>query len=238
MKLIHNSIEGLDYCGLNNKFVISKVLNSWEFLRSFKQRCLLFNRHLISGIYQFVFGSDSYIGSSKDIFSRCFLQHKNKALTKPNLHNKFYSAVVKNGWDQWTLNIICITPNHVNEFSEQFPDYILTEEDIDILEDLNYYELTVAEQLNLDYYKPTLNTSLLANWSSYNIGASGYVKTPEANDKFSLSFLNRSYTEDTKNLHKVNKTGTKLSDSTKIKMSKSHGGVTVKLLDLNTNEIV
>lgn len=106
------------------------------------------------------------------------------------------------------------------------------------MKDLTSYELTVAEQLNLDLYKPTLNTSLLANWSTYNVGATGYIRKSETNDKLSLSFLNRSFTKKTKELHRENKIGTKLSDLTKIKMSKSHGGVIVNLLDLNTNEII
>ena len=44
-------------------------------------------------------------------------------------------------------------------FAEKYPDVILTEDDLAILQDLTYYELILAEQLNLDYYKSTLNSS-------------------------------------------------------------------------------
>lgn len=105
-----------------------------------------------------------------------FIQHKNQAFTKTNKHRLFYSAVVKNGWAKFNLNIICLIPNHVLLFAEKYPEIIFTDKDLLILEDLIYYELTVAEQLNLDYYKPTLNQSLLANWSTYNVGATGYIR--------------------------------------------------------------
>lgn len=219
-----------DYCGLQNNFVFTKSpLNSWGFLRDFKSK---------AGIYQFVLGSDSYIGSTKDLYNRCFLQHKNQAFTKTNKHRLFYNAVIENGWGKWTLNIICIIPNHTVVFAEKNPDIILTGKDLSILQDLTTYELTLAEQLNLDYYKPTFNGSLLANWSTYNVGSSGYIRKAESNTNLSLSFLNRKFTEDTKELHKKNNIGKTLSDLTKIKMSKSHGGVTVNLLDVNTNEII
>ncbi len=50
------------------------------------------------------------------------------------------------------------------------------------------------------------------------------IRKSETNDKLSLSFLlkNRSFTKKTKELHRENKIGQKLSDLTKIKMSKSH----------------
>lgn len=65
------------------------------------------------------------------------------------------------------------------------------------------------------------------------------IRKSETNDKLSLSFLNRSFTKKTKELHRENKIGQKLSDLTKIKMSKSHQDrVIVNLLDLNTNEII
>ena len=218
------------YCGLLNGFVFTKSpLNSWDFLRDFKSK---------AGISQFVLGSDSYIGSTKDLYNRCFLQHKNHAFTNTSKHRFFYNAVVENGWGKWILNIICTIPDHAVVFAEKFPDIILTDDDLAILQDLTYYELTLAEQLNLDFYKPTLNSSLLANWSSYNVGPTGYLRTDESNTNLSLSFLNREFSEDTKELHRTNNTGKTLSDLTKIKMSKSHGGVPVNLLDVNTNEIV
>ena len=185
------------YCGLHNKFLITKPLSTWDFLRDFKSK---------AGIYQFVIGSDSYIGSTKDIFKRCFIQHKNLAFTKPNKHKLFYKTVVENVWDKYILNIICVIPDHVILFTQKYLDFILNEKDLSILQDLTYYELTVAEQFNLDYYRPTLNTSLLANWSTYNVGSTGYIRKEEVNSKLSLFFFNRSFTGKTKELHKINNT--------------------------------
>lgn len=59
----------------------------WDLLRNYKG---------IPGIYLFCNGKDSYLGSSKDLFTRCFTQHKNNAFTKKSIHKKFYSNVVKN----------------------------------------------------------------------------------------------------------------------------------------------
>jgi len=69
-------------------------------------------------------------------------------------------------------------------------------------QDLISYELTIAEQLQLDFYKPTLNVNTLANWSSYNTGSTGYIRTDDLNDVLSLSFLNRSFSEYIRDLHK------------------------------------
>ena len=91
----------------------------------------------------------------KNIYNRCYIQHKNQAFTHTNKHKLFYNKVVKFGWDKFIFNIICIITNHVNNFSEKYPHYILTDIDKLILEDLTNYELTVAEQLNLNYYKPS-----------------------------------------------------------------------------------
>lgn len=106
------------------------------------------------------------------------------------------------------------------------------------MQNLTSYELTIAEQLNIDYYNPTLNLSLLANWSSYNKGSSGYIRKTESNEKLSLSYLNRKYTESTIELHSENNTGKKLSETTRILMSKSSGGVIVKLVDVNSNKTI
>ena len=37
---------------------------------------------------------------------------------------------------------------------EKYPHFIFKDKDKLILQDFTYYELTVAEQLNLDYHKP------------------------------------------------------------------------------------
>jgi group I intron endonuclease len=203
---------------------------SWDLLKDFKR---------VPGIYQFTLGTESYIGSTKDIYNRCFIQHKNHAFTSQDKHKKFYNLVEKNGWSKFTLSILRVTHNHVNNFSENFPNYVLTDKDLKILQLLTSYELTVIEQIYLDNVNPTLNSSLFANWSSYNIGSKGYIRTSESNKNLSLAFLNRKYSIDTKELHRKNNTGKRLSSLTKSKMSTSSGGVTVKLIDVNSkNSIV
>lgn len=97
------SVGSKFYCA-TNKFIVSKPLSSsWYFLNDFKS---------IAGIYQFLVDSESYIGSTKDIYKRCFTEHKNNAFVKTKKHRLFYNSVIKNGWDKYTLNIICVIPNY------------------------------------------------------------------------------------------------------------------------------
>ena len=196
-----------------------------------------------AGIYKFTMGTDSYIGSTKDIYNRCFIKHKNDAFTKTKRHKLFYDSVVKNGWSKFTFNLspygACVIPNHVDVFAEKFKNHILTDNDLVLLKDLTSYELTVAEQLCLDFYEPSLNGSFLANWSTYNVGSTGYVRSKKMNSNLSLSFLNRTFSESTRELHKKNNLGKKLSEATKLKMSKSSGGVGVTLISfINESECI
>ena len=93
-----------------------------------------------------------------------------------------------------------------------------------------------AEQIYMDLIQPTLNNNLFANWSTYNKGATGYIRSEIANSKLSLSFLNRSFNKSTLELHKQNRTGKKLSDITKKKISANCTGKPVILLDLIFNK--
>ena len=136
------------------------------------------------------------------MFVRCFKQHKNNAFTKNSVHKKFYSNVIKNSWSAFTLNILDLTPNHIELFSRLNPNYVLNKDEYNFLFDLTLYELTVAEQVYIDHIQPTLNGSFYANWSSYNIGAKGYVRNEESNIDLSLSFLNRSYNQTTIDIHR------------------------------------
>jgi hypothetical protein len=88
----------------------------------------------------------------------------------------------------------------------------------------------------MDLIQPTLNNNLFANWSTYNKGATGYIRSEIANSKLSLSFLNRSFNKSTLELHKQNRTGKKLSDITKKKISANCTGKPVILLDLIFNK--
>jgi len=221
----------LKYEPNKNHFVKSESLSknsspNWNFLKEFK---------LVPGIYQFIRDSDSYIGSTKDLYRRCFIQHKNQVFINTNKHKLFYNMVVRHGWDSFKLNILFLVPNHVKLFSESNPNYIITEEELLVLMDLISYELTIAEQLQLDFYKPNLNGSSLANWSSYNTGSTGYIRSDELNDELSLSFLNRNFSDYTKELHRKNRTGKVLDEHTKSKISKGHGGLVVYLVDINSN---
>lgn len=207
-----------------------KLPENWSTLRNYKG---------LPGIYKFSNGKNSYVGSSKNIFKRCFTEHKNNAFTKTSKHIKFYTSVVNNTWNVFTLDILDLTPNHVEIFSRLNPNHILTKIEYDSLQDLTLYELTIAEQIYLDAYKPTLNGSLYANWSSYNIGATDYIRSEESNQNLSFSNLNRSFNQATIDLHKSNRLGTKASEATKLKMSASHKGRPVTLIDVNTgNEIL
>lgn len=174
---------------LNKNITKIDLSQSWDSLKNYKK---------VTGIYQFVFGSESYIGSTKDIYNRCFIQHKNLAFTSTNKHKQFYSLVVNNGWSKFNLNILKIVFNHVNVYSEKYPNDILTAKDLQILQYLTFYELTITEQIYLDLFKPSLNKSLLANWSTYNVGAKGYIRTNKANENLSLAFLNREFSLETK----------------------------------------
>lgn len=79
---------------------------------------------------------------------------------------------------------------------------------------------------------------MLANWSTYNVGAKGYIRTNKANENLSLAFLNRNFSLETKELHRRNNTSKTVSELTKEKMSKSSGGVSVKLIDISSNNSI
>ena len=69
-----------------DKYVVSESLsNSWHFLK-------IFNK--VPGIYKFCRASgevelDSYIGSSINLYQRCFIQHKNNAIKLTSKHKLF-----------------------------------------------------------------------------------------------------------------------------------------------------
>lgn len=184
---------------------------------------------------------ESYLGSTKDLYIRCFKQHKNNAFTKTSKHKKFYNYVVKNTWSAFTLNILDLTPNHIELFSKMNPNYILTMKEYNILLDLTLYELTIAEQVYMDIIQPSLNGSVYAYWSSYNSGSKGFVRSEESKIDLSLSLINRSYNQSTIELHRNNRTGIKVSTDTKKKMSLSRQSIlknnrSVILFDVNSKK--
>lgn len=120
-----------------------------------------------------------------------------------------------------------VVPNHVEVFTEKYSNLILTY--FFLLKMLTIYETTYShmgrfnEQLYLDYLKPKLNGSLLANWATYNKGSTANIRSKK--ERLSLSFLNRSFSEKTKELHKIHNTGKILSANVKLKISKGSGGL-------------
>ena len=211
--------------GIKNPIIKINLPEEWQNLHKYK---------FIAGIYLFVNGKNSYLGSSKNLFNRCFVEHKNKAFTNTSKHKKFYSNIVKSTWNAFTLYILEILPNHIELFVKLNPYYVLNSNEYKLLSLLNLYEITIAEQIYMDFIQPTLNNNLFSNWSTYNEGSKGYIRNEIANSK--LSFLNRSFNKSTLELHKQNKIGKKLSDITKKKISENCIGKKVILLDLNSNK--
>ena len=226
---IQNQYLQNKFMGLVPSDIKKKLSDSWTFLRDYKS---------VPGIYLFEYCTDFYLGSTKNLYQRCFLEHKNHALTNTKKHAKFYNRVVELGWNKFSLAILQLVPNHVTVFAEKNVDYTLKDKDIKMLQYLTAYELTVLEQTYLDLYQPNLNSSLLANWSTYNKGGSGRIRTQEFKDRLSLSHLNRSFSEDTIELHRKNNLGKIMSISARKKMSESRGGVKVKLVDINSNNSI
>ena len=194
--------------GIKNTLIKISLPQDWNLLRSYK---------LMAGIYIFVNGKNSYLGSSQNLFNRCFVKHKNKAFTNTSKHTKFYSNVVKNTWDAFTLFILELIPNHIELFVKLNPNYILNLNENKVLKLLNLYELTIVEQIYMDIIQPTFNNNLFANWSTYNKGAKGFIRDLIFNNKLYLYFLNISFNKSTIELHKKNITDKKFSDITKKK---------------------
>ena len=132
---------------------------------------------------------------------------------------------------------MALVPNHVAAFALANPGSTLTMDEQELLTDLSLYHLTIVEQFFMGVLNPSLNTEKLANASSYNLGATGMVRSDAVRETVSLSHLGLSYSEATINLHRDNMLGTTRSDSTRLKMYESHGGVAVYVLDQMTSEV-
>lgn len=112
----------------------------WKSLEKYKN---------IPGIYKFTAlflndSTDTYIGSTKNIYQRCYIQHKNHAFVNTKKHYLFYNKVVQNGWESFQLSILTIIPDYCIEFAKIYPEYIISKKDILILSDLVSLELTIA----------------------------------------------------------------------------------------------
>ena len=88
---------------------------------------ILFLNKFKTGVYKFYICLDSYIGSTNNLYQRCFNQHKNYTHKKTSKHKLFYSKVIKHGWEKFYLNILYTNPNHLYNFIH--PNFKLAEED-------------------------------------------------------------------------------------------------------------
>ncbi len=82
----------------------------------------------IPGIYKFtalpLFGGvDTYLGSTKNIYYRCYIQHKNQAFINTKKHLLFYNKVVHNGWESFQLSILALIPDYCKKFTKLYPEF-------------------------------------------------------------------------------------------------------------------
>lgn len=191
----------------------------------------------VRGIYGFMsYTGDAYVGSSSNLWQRLFTKHKNGPYNNANKHKLFYNHVITHGWNTFNLSIFCTLPDHLVVGKNMNPE--LSEEELFMLNMLNMYHLTYVEQFYLDICLPSLNAEPLANASSYNLGATGVYRDNEFRANLSKTYINRKYTEATKQLHSNNMLGNSLSSKTRSKMSESYGGVTVLVTNVNTNLVL
>ena len=241
--LIHyiNSILNLNYKDLmkiylnsNNSFktlFAEDLPNGFPLLKDFKN---------IPGIYYFLSKEgQSYLGSTQNLWRRIVMEHKTRPFNKQlrKRHSLFYNHVFKHGWTSYHLFILALIPDHLATFILISPGISLTKEEQILLETFTFYHLTLVEQFFIDHLNPSLNGDPFANFSSSNIGATGVIRSKEFREYISLLHIGRTYHQITKDLHRSNRLGIKLKEETKIKMSKSHGGVFTYIMDLNTSKV-
>lgn len=189
----------------------------------------------VQGIYQFVRSSgEAYIGMSTNLWRRLFVTHKNRPGKESMKHSLFYNLVRRLGWSKFHLNILCVLPDHLNIFKNNYKSEALNDEELRILALLNKYHLTLLEQFFLDTLEPKLNTERLANASSKNKGRTGVVRDENFRNIASNNFIGRKYDKTTNNLHRQNQSGKVLSEEIRRKMSESQGGVRVYIKDVDT----
>jgi group I intron endonuclease len=190
----------------------------------------------VPGIYFFIDKEDKgYVGSSRDLFKR-LNRHRLNALSKPNLHTLFYSAITEKSWSDFRLEIYSFVNNHLKEILNLEPNYSLTSIDIDLLNKLTAYELTILEQAYMQLLDTSYNIQIYSNWGGgKNKGASGSVRSDIFKNNLSETFIGRNYENHTISLHRKNMLGKKFSEDIRLKMSESHGGVVIHYYS-NTNQ--
>ena len=135
------------------------------------------------------------------------------------------------------VQILALNINHKKEFLLKYPSFELKKEDINLLFLLTKYELLLTEQYFIDHLEPNLNIDLIVNWGGQpNKGSTGYTLSEEERELRSIKLRGREFSDFTKNLHKINMTGSKLSEETRLKMRVSHGGVAILCTNVENGE--
>lgn len=181
------------------------------------------------GIYLFKSKNNlySYIGSTVNLYERC-KNHHNNSINNKKKHPKLYNYVGKYNWNSMEVQVLALNINHEKQFMLKFPSFEFNREDTDLLFLLSKYELLLTEQYFIDHLKPKLNVDLIVNWGGQpNKGSTGYTFSEEERELRSIKLRGREFSEFTKDLHKTNMTGTKLSKIIRMKMQDSYGGVTI-----------
>lgn len=181
------------------------------------------------GIYLFKSKDNlySYIGSTVNLYIRC-KNHFNNSINNKRKHPKLYNNIGKYNWESMEVQVLALNINHEKQFMLNFPSFEFNHEDTDLLFLLSKYELLLTEQYFIDHLKPNLNVDLIVNWGGQpNKGSTGYTLSEEERELRSIKLRGREFSEFTKDLHKTNMTGTKLSDTTRMKMQDSYGGVAI-----------
>lgn len=166
-----------------------------------------------SGIYHFKDKTGKgYVGSSANLFQRIYRVHRVNAFSKTNLHSLFYSNVVSQGWENFSLTLYLIPErcNHLSNFSKLNTEVKLTSLDKSILNKLSFYEITVIEQAFIQELDSSYNMQIYSNFGGIkNKGAKGLIRDEKFRESISLEHQGRIFSDYTKNQHRDNMKGKK-----------------------------
>jgi len=116
--------------------------------------------------------------------------------------------------------VLALIKDHTKTFQSLYPNFKLTQQDLDLLFLLIKYELLVSEQFCIDKLLPSLNIDLLVNWGGQpNKGSTGFQFSEEKKLEWSFNLMGRKFSDFTKNLHRNNMIGITFFAETRAKMS-------------------
>lgn len=122
-----------------------------------------------AGIYiiRIANSTDFYIGSATDLSKR-FIQHRNKSRILSNQKGSLtlYNALRQVDSSSLSLEVLKYSSNFIFKFKELNPEFILNENEIELMQFISLYECAVKEQSYLVKYRPTLNSCLFATTST------------------------------------------------------------------------